>query len=265
MAFGDVRTFVNGRLVLSDASSVDNLLPVDSAEPKVPSLDALVKSQPFTVISIGNCPQCEELGAFLSARGVPQSVFVKWDKSSNEYAGLKKALQAHAGEVFTFPQVFAEGAYQGGFKDVMDKANQGGFDDLFERQFDVEPCTLKRQVEKQAMVVYSLPNCPQCDVLYADLEKRGVPVKNIFVKLDKAKPEYASFKAQLQKLMGRQQFSFPQTFVRGVHEGNYDEFIAKAEKGGFADFFSEEFGIAPPAAQEPQQPPAEAIAFDDDF
>jgi len=264
MALGDVRSFVNGKLVVLDQSA-GKVKVKDNAEPQAPSLEQLVKSQPFLVISVGNCPQCEELAAFLTARGVPPTVFVKWDKSSNEYPALKKALQAHAGEVFTFPQVFAEGVYQGGFKDVMEKADKGTYDELLERAYDVEPCTLKRQVEKQAMVVYSLPNCPQCDVLYEDLEKRGVPVKDVFVKLDKAKPEYPSFKAQLQTLMGRQQFSFPQTFVRAVHEGNYDEVIAKAEKGEFADFFCEEFGIKPLAAQEPQQPPAEAIAFDEDF
>jgi len=266
MAFGDVRTFVNGTLVLAD-QAVSSKQPAcgDNAEVQAPSLDSLVASQAFLVISVGNCPQCEELAAFLAARGVPEKVFLKWDRTSNEYPALKKALQAHAGEVFTFPQVFAEGRYQGGFKDVMEKADSGMYDDLFEREFDVEPSTLKRQVEQQAMVVYSLPNCPQCDVLYEDLEKRGVPVKDVFVKLDKAKPEYASFKSQLQRLMGRQQFSFPQTFVRAVHQGNYDEVIAKAGQGEYADFFAQEFGIAPPAAKEPPMPPADAIAFDDDF
>jgi len=264
MTLGDVRTFVNGELVVLDPS-INTRVTEDNTESKAPSLDKLVKSQPFLVISIANCPQCEELGAFLAARGVPATVFVKWDKSSSEYPALKKALSAHAGEAFTFPQVFAEGAYRGGFEEVMDKADRGAFDNLFEREFDVEPCTLQRQVEKQAMVIYSLPNCPQCDVLYEDLGKRGVPVKDVFIKLDKDEPEYPSFKAQLQKLMGRQQFSFPQTFIRGVHQGNYDEVIVKADKGEFADFFSEEFGIVPLAAQEPQQPPAEAIAFDEDF
>jgi len=257
MANCDVRKFVNGRLVIADDQVFRKQAPV---------LDGLVVSNPFLVISVGNCPQCEELAALLSSRGVPQTVFVKWDKTAAEYPALKASLAKHAGEVFTFPQVFAEGAYQGGFKEVMDKLQGGAYDDLFERLFDLEPCTLRRQIEKQAMIVYSLPSCPQCDVLYEDLRARGVPAQSLFVKLDRAQPEYASFKAQLQKLIGRDQFSFPQTFVRGVYQGNYDEVIAKADRGDFVDLFAEQFGIAPKAkTEETARPPAAAIAFDEDF
>lgn len=88
--------------------------------------------------------------------------------------------------------------------------------------------------------------------LFQDLKKRGVPVQDVFEKLDKAWPQYQSLKAQLQRIMGKQQFSFPQTFVRGVYQGDYDEVIAKADGGAFADFFQEQFGIVPPAAADAQ-------------
>merc|ERR1712051_1075001 len=96
------------------------------------------------------------------------------------------------------------------------------------------------------LVVFSLPNCPNCDVLRDDLSSRKVPVQDVFVKLDKALPEYPAMKAQLQKLIGREKFQFPQTFVRGTYQGDFDEVIAKANKGAFAQIFAEEFGIAEP-------------------
>jgi len=89
-----------------------------------------------------------------------------------------------------------------------------------------------------------------------------VPVDTVFVKLDKAKPEYQSLKAQMQTMIGRDQFSFPQTFVRGVHQGSFDEVIKKADQGEFAAFFAEVFNIAMP---EPKLAQAAAISFDDDF
>merc|ERR1719491_1991661 len=157
-----------------------------------------------------------------------------------------------------------EGVYQGGFKEAMDMAERGVFDELFEREFDAVPRTLQRMVERRAMVVFSLPNCPQCDVLREDLASRKVPVQDVFLKLDKALPEYASMKAQMQKLIGRDQFAFPQTFVRGVYQGNFDEVIEKANTGKFVDFFAEEFGIAAP-----QSSPAPVVALnfgdDEDF
>merc|ERR1712038_216026 len=140
----------------------------------------------------------------------------------------------------------------------------GIYDELFEREFGVEPRTLQRTVEKKPMVVFSLPNCPQCDQLREDLEKRGVPVDEVFVKLDKVRPEYPSLKAQLQRLIGRNNFTFPQTFIRGVYQGNFDEVIAKANKGEFADVFLTEFGIAVPELS-PAPAPTAPLSFDDDF
>eukprot|EP00429_Kryptoperidinium_foliaceum_P070310 CAMPEP_0176054914 /NCGR_PEP_ID=MMETSP0120_2-20121206/27329_1 /TAXON_ID=160619 /ORGANISM="Kryptoperidinium foliaceum, Strain CCMP 1326" /LENGTH=271 /DNA_ID=CAMNT_0017388391 /DNA_START=68 /DNA_END=883 /DNA_ORIENTATION=- len=270
----DVRTFYNGTLQVE--AKADSHKPVVQAEndkenqdanvPSLPSLVSLTKCNAFMVISVSNCPQCEELGAFLAARGVPNTVFTKWDKSSKDYPELKKQLSTHAGATFTFPQVFANGSYQGGFKEVMNKADRGVYDELFEREFGVEPTTLLRWVERRPMVIFSLPNCPQCDVLYNDMKKRGVPVQDVFEKLDKASPEYATLKAQMQKLIGKQQFAFPQTFVRGVYQGDYDQVIAKADGGDFEDFFSEQFGIGPPAKVNAEAlPPMGAMAFDDDF
>jgi glutaredoxin len=237
----------------------------DNQEPEVPALSKLVDTQQFLVLSIGNCPQCEELAAVLGARGVPEEVFVKWDKAANEYQALKESLAAYAGEVFTFPQVFAEGKHQGGFKEVMEKVDAGAFDDLFEREFSVEPSTLRRWIERKPMVSFSLPDCPQCDTLYEDLLSRGVPAQDVFIKLDKAQPEYANFKAQLQRLTGKDSFTFPLTFVEGVYQGNFDEVIAKADQGEYADAFAKHFGVQPPAPKEMEQPAPEAIAFDDDF
>merc|ERR1719401_1604558 len=153
----DVRRFVNGKL---QADATCGQPPAKSQDDQdAPSLERVISSQAFVAISVGNCPQCEELAAFLAARGVPASVFVKWDRNASEYQELKSQLQAHAGDVFTFPQVFANGAYQGGFKEVIDKAERGVFDELFEKEFDAEPRSLKRQVERRSMVVFSLPNC----------------------------------------------------------------------------------------------------------
>merc|ERR1712113_420797 len=147
---------------------------------------------------------------------------------------------------------------------VVDKVEQGVYDEIFEGEFGATPATLQRMVERRAMVVFSLPNCPQCDVLREDLSARKVPVQEIFVKLDKAQPEYPSLKAQLQRLIGRDNFAFPQTFIRGVYQGNFDEVIAKANKNEYVDVFSKEFGIAAPEPV-PVAPPVGAISFDDDF
>merc|ERR1719512_30963 len=239
----DVRHFTNGKLVSATQRAAEDVAELQESQAQPRGVDAIVESMPFAVISVGNCPQCEELAAILAARGVPSSVFIKWDRQSAEYPALKASLQRHAGEVFTFPQVFMEGAYQGGFKEVVDMVDRGVFDELFEREYDAAPTTLRRIVEKRAMVVFSLPNCPQCDVLREELASRKVPVQDVFVKLDKALPEYPSMKAQMQKLIGRDQFAFPQTFVRGAYQGNFDDVIAKAEKGAYADFFADEFGI----------------------
>lgn len=265
----DVRKFVNGKIVAAGAppasgKTADNKETLPKAQAR--ALEELVASRPFVALSVGNCPQCEELAAALERRGVPGSVFVKWDRASDEYAAQKEALSAHAGPAFSFPQVFAEGAYQGGFQEVLEKVESGAFDDLFEREFGSEPSTIRRRVERQAMVVFSLPNCPQCDALYEDLRARGLPAQDVFVKLDKAKPEYSALKAQLQRLMGKDKFAFPQTFVRGVYQGDFDEVIAKASAGEYAEFFAEAFGIqSEPKQPQAQEPPQDAIAFDEDF
>jgi len=235
-----------------------------SAEgPKQLSLEALVASRAFLALSLPHCPQCDELGACLAARGVPSSVFVKWDKADPQYPALKKALSAHAGESFTFPQVFADGAYQGGFREVMLKAERGAFDGLFEREFGVAPATVRRWAEQRPMAVFSLQQCPQCDVLRSRLEERGLPVGEIFVKLDKAAPEYQSLKAQLVEMTGVSQFAFPQTFVHAEHQGGFEEVAAKLDAGHLDCFFAAAFGVAPPAPSAPA--PQAAMEFDDDF
>jgi len=263
----DVRHFVNGKLVTSVEKDSIASKHADSKQAEAkekPSVEAVVQARPFTVISVGNCPQCEELAAMLGARGVPSSVFVKWDRQSEEYPALKASLAKHAGEVFSFPQVFMEGAYQGGFAEATQKLERGVFDALFEQEFDVQPRTLRKMIDKQAMISFSLPNCPQCDQLREDLERRQVPTERVFVKLDKALPEYQSLKAQMQRLIGRDQFVFPQTFVHGEYQGNFDEVMARAEKGEYADLFEKEFGIS---ASAPTTTPSTtpAISFDDDF
>uniref|UniRef100_A0A7S2PCK2 Glutaredoxin domain-containing protein n=1 Tax=Zooxanthella nutricula TaxID=1333877 RepID=A0A7S2PCK2_9DINO len=267
----DVRTFRNGR-IQAQAAAVRKVGPrggeADKENqsvnvPAAPSLEALTSSQPFVVVSLDGCGQCEELKALLTARGVPAAAFVKWNKGGAEYPALKKQLAAHAGEVFTFPQVFADSKYQGGFKEVAGKVEQGAYDELFEREFGAEPSTLKRWIDRRPMVVFSLPSCPNCDVLRADLVRRGVPADDVFIKLDKAKPEYPSMKAQLQKLIGRDAFAFPQTFVRTAYQGNFDEVIAKADAGDYADFFAEQFGVKPPAPAPPDV--GAAFALDEDF
>jgi len=263
----DVRHFVNGRLVSSldqDATDTKKADAKQANSKEAPSVEAVVQARPFTVISVGNCPQCEELAAVLGARGVSSSVFVKWDRQSEEYPALKASLAKHAGEVFSFPQVFMEGAYQGGFAEATQKLERGVFDALFEQEFDVQPRTLQKMIEKRSMIVFSLPNCPQCDQLREDLERRQVPAERVFVKLDKALPEYQSLKAQMQKLIGRDQFVFPQTFVHGEYQGNFDEVMARADKGEYVELFEKEFGIAAPAPTiTPSSTPA--ISFDDDF
>merc|ERR1711971_850616 len=123
--------------------------------------------------------------------------------------------------------------------------------------------TVQRWVDGRSMVIFSLPNCPQCDELRAMLEIRGLPVKEIFMKWNKAMPEYTSLKAQLVKLTGRSQFTFPQTFVRSEYQGSFDEVAAKLAGGQFDGFFSDAFGVAPPAPK--ASAPSEYISFDEDF
>lgn len=254
------RCFVNGRLAeATEVASLDQ----ENLEPNAPQFETLVQSQAFIAFSLPNCPQCDELRAFLGARGVPPSVFVKWDKSDKHYPALKGALGVHAGDSFTFPQVFAHGEYQGGFKEAIAKAEAGAYDDLFEEQFGAVPATVQRWVDKRSMVVFSLPNCPQCDVLRSHLEGRGLPVADIFIKLDKADPWYQSLKAQLIKITGRSQFTFPQTFIGSNYEGDFDDVIAKSDAGQYNEFFAEKFGIALPAPRESAAPVV--MEMDDDF
>lgn len=257
----DVRHFKNGKLVqVVDAGAAE--VKVKSND--LPTVESVVEERAFTVISVGNCPQCEELAASLAARGVPSSVFVKWDRQSADYQGLKASLAKHAGEVFSFPQVFVGRTYQGGFREATEKLERGVFDAFFEQEFGAQPSTVQRRIDQQPLIVFSLPNCPQCDQLREDLARRAVPVEQVFVKLDKALPEYASLKAQMQRLIGRDQFAFPQTFARGVYQGNFDEVIDKAEKGEYVQLFADAFGIAAPEVKQLPQSAA-AISFDDDF
>lgn len=224
-----------------------------------------MKSRRFLALSLPNCPQCDELATALETR-VPnrQSVFEKWDKSWPEYPGLKAALSIHAGEGFTFPQVFADGVYQGGFHDVMEKLKMGAYDTIFEECFNTEPTTVKRWVESKPMVMFSLTTCPQCDDLKALLKDRGVPVETIVIKWDKAWPWYQSLKAQLIKLTGVTSFTFPQTFVRSEYQGDFHDMCGKLNEGSFDDFFFDAFGIAKPA---PAVVPAEnfVLELEEDF
>merc|ERR1711972_568246 len=110
-----------------------------------------------------------------------------------------------AGSSFSFPQVFADGVYQGGYTEVLAKMEFGAYDSIFEEEFGAEPLTVKRWVEHQRMVVFSLPNCPQCDELRAMLADRGIPVDQVFIKWDKSMAQYQSLKGQLIQLTGRSQ------------------------------------------------------------
>jgi len=279
----DVHTFRNGRLVVEAAARTSakgmactpekscrqdlELTPPkstrveDECEKK---LNALVSSRRFLALSLPQCPQCDELASFLASQGVPSTVFVKWDKADPQYPALKLALSAFAGSTFSFPQVFVDGEYQGGYHDVMKLAQAGRYDQVLAEEFGVEPSTVRRQVEGRPMVVLSLPSCPQCDELRAALEKLGLPTGDIFLKWDKAWPQYQSLKSQLIDMTGRSQFSFPQTFIRGQYEGGFDEVMAQLEKGSYSQFFEEAFGVSPPAAP-PAPDISAAIAFDEDF
>merc|ERR1712129_113523 len=147
------------------------------------------------------------------------------EKSSPAYPALKAALAVHAGDWFTFPQVFSDGVYQGGYEEVLGKLESGVFDALFEEQFDATPATVQRWVDDRPIMIFSLPHCPQRDELRAMLQSRGVPTEKIFMKWDKALPEYQSLKAQLIKMIGRSQFTFPQTFVNSEYQGSFDEVL----------------------------------------
>jgi glutaredoxin len=256
--------FINGQMIpcgVASKSTVDAPLKEPSS-----GLDALVKSRRFVAISIANCPQCEELAEILAVRGVPSSsVFVKWIKGSAEYPALKVALQAYAGDVFTFPQVFADGVYQGGHEKVRAKLDLGAYDEIFEAEFNVAPSTVQRWVNSQPMVVLSLPQCPQCDDLREQLEERKLPTDDIFIKLDKAWPQYQSLKAQLIQLIGKDQFTFPQTFVRSQYEGSFDEVNHKIVQGHFDGFFSDAFDSQPQIASAAQVASVEVAVFDEDF
>jgi len=227
------------------------------------TLESLVKSNRFLALSLPNCPQCDELKQALVGRGVPSDVFVKWDKADPRYPELKAALGKHAGGSFTFPQVFAAGEYQGGFDVVMNKLEAGAFDDIFEDDFGIVATTVSSIVEQHPMVVFSLPNCPQCDELCSYLVQKGLPVEKIFMKWDKGKREYPALKAQLIRLMGKDRFTFPQTFINSEYQGDFDEVIAKADARQYDDIFVEHFGITPSAPI--VEVPTAAIAFDDDF
>lgn len=288
----NVRTFINGKLVQGLSSELkapptpqksrqsmplqltpekgiptpartkDALQASDHKEK--PLLDALVVSQRFIAISLPNCPQCDELAAALAARDVPvSSVFVKWDKGSPEYPSLKAALAVHAGDHFSFPQVFCDGLYQGGYEQVLEKLKKGVFDAMLEETFGATPMTVQGWIDSQPMMVFSLPQCPQCDELRSMLESQGLPTEKIFMKWDKTLPEYTSLKAQLVKRIGKSQFTFPQTFVKSEYQGSFDEVAAKLKAGQYDDIFAEAFGVAPPDAKVSAS--CAQIAFDEDF
>jgi glutaredoxin len=278
----DVRYFVNGKLVADEAAfsadgpttpakssrQVDDNTPPKEATGGAKTLEDLKTAHRFLALSLSNCPQCEELAAALASRGVPTAdVFVKWDKASPEYPSLKAALSVFAGEAFTFPQVFVDGVYQGGFHKVHEKLEAGTYDEVLQDLFEIKPATVQRWINGRPMIVFSLPQCPQCDELKGLLEVRGVPVEKIFMKLDKAWPQYQSLKAQIIQLTGLQSFSFPQTFLHSEHQGSFQEVADKLASGHFDNFFLETFGIAPPVQEKEtsQSIPAASISFDDDF
>jgi len=262
----NVRFFSNGRHVES-VEDFAALFEKATSESTEASVADLVGSDPLVVISVADCSKCEELAGLLAVRGVPSSVFVKWDKASPEYPALKESLAQHAGDVFSFPQVFSGGAYQGGFSEVVQKLEVGEYDELFEQEFNAEPQTVQRWIQKQPMVVFSLPNCPQCDELYGILEERKVPAKDIYIKLDKAWPQYQCLKRQIIKLIQQESFTFPQAFVRGEYQGGFHTMAAKVKDGELANVFAEEYGVALPLFVAPttQAPPQCAISFDEDF
>jgi len=287
----NTRTFVNGKLVHAiDKTPEDSPTPqkgatsiamqltpekvpapptarsqlLASEHQQKPSLDALVASRRFLALSLPNCPQCDQLATALAVRGVPvSSVFEKLEKGSPEYPALKAALAVHAGDCFSFPQVFSDGIYQGGYEEVLGKLEKGVFDALLEQEFDAAPTTVQRWVDERPIMIFSLPHCPQCDELRCMLERRGVPVERIFMKWDKALPEYQSLKAQLIKMIGRSQFTFPQTFVKSEYQGSFDEVAAKLEAGQFDPIFADAFGVVPLAAENSKA--CEQVAFDEDF
>lgn len=276
----DTRYFVNGKLVECEVAAdavtprskaslsskpeskvtPDKLEPVTNSEAE--GLETLLSKHRFLALSLPSCPQCDLLAEALESRGVPKSVFVKWNKGDASYPTLKASLAKHAGDGFTFPQVFADGIYQGGFHDVLAKIEDGVYDELFQKLFAVEPTTVQRLIRKQPMVVLSLPNCPQCDELRAKLEERGLRAQDIFVKWDKATPQYQSLKAQLIQLTGQSQFTFPQTFVSSVYQGGFHEVTEKLAAGNLDSFFSETFGIEKPKVEEPAP---QVACFDEDF
>lgn len=278
----DVRFFVNGKLVSDEAAfspdgpttpakssrQVDDNTPPKGLSGGAKTLEDLKSTHRFLALSLSNCPQCEELAAALASRGVPTSeVFVKWDKSSPDYSSLKAALSVYAGEAFTFPQVFVDGVYQGGCHEVHEKLEAGTYDEVLQDLFEVKPVTVQRWINSRPMIVFSLPQCPQCDELKGLLVARGVPVEKIFMKLDKAWPQYQSLKAQIIQLTGLQNFSFPQTFLHSEHQGSFQEVAGKLASGHFDNFFSDTFGIASPVPEThtSQSIPAASISFDDDF
>jgi glutaredoxin len=235
-------------------------LPEETAEER---LNSLVSSRRFVALSLPNCPQCEELAGILAQRGVDASkIFVKWDKQDEQYPNLKAALSKHAGQLFTFPQVFADGKYEGGFNDVSARLASGTYDHIFEESYGGNPLTVQRYIQERAMVVFSVTPCPQCDVLRERLAGRGLPVEELFVKWDKGAPAYQSLKAQLMKITGLSQFSFPQTFVSGKFCGSFPEVTQELQTGGLDEFFQKTFGVSPAAAVQPAE---QVLCLDEDF
>jgi glutaredoxin len=236
-------------------------LPEETAEER---LHGLVSSRRFVALSLPTCPQCEELAGMLAQRGVdPSKIFVKWDKQDEQYPKLKAALSKHAGQVFTFPQVFVDGKYEGGFNDVSTRLASGAYDHVFEESYGGNPLTVQRHIQERPMVVFSLTTCPQCDVLREQLAERGLPVAELFVKWDKGAPAYQSLKAQLMRITGLSQFSFPQTFVSGKFCGSFQEVTQKLQTGDLDEFFQKTFGVQPAAASQPAE--EEVLCLDEDF
>jgi glutaredoxin len=96
--------------------------------------------------------------------------------------------------------------------------------------------SVRSAIDSQELIVFSLSNCPQCDELALALEARGISARDVLIKWDKGHQHYADLKRELGERLGRSEFTFPQTFAFGRHQGCFSEAKARIEAGAFDVF-----------------------------
>lgn len=110
-------------------------------------------------------------------------------------------------------------------------------------------------IGSREFVVFSLPNCPQCDLLMEKIQEQfDIQAADYFVKLDKTSSDYQLNRAELVKAIGMEKFQFPVAFAWQTYLGDYKSAMRMVENDSeLRTALSEKLNWAP------------RLVIDDDF